>query len=158
MEKRQVRVYTDTSVFGGVFDERFEAPSREFFEEVRGGRFLVVTSALVQEELAPAPARVRDFFAEMLEFSEIVEISSEALRLREAYLNAGVLTDKWSSDALHVATASVSGCSMIVSWNFHHIVHFERIPKYNAVNTLCGHPTIAIHSPLEVLDYDDRDA
>ena len=29
-----IRVYADTSVFGGVFDEEFQVASRTFFEQV----------------------------------------------------------------------------------------------------------------------------
>lgn len=44
-----IRVYADTSVFGGAFDEEFQAASRTFFDQVRNGRFKLVTSALVQD-------------------------------------------------------------------------------------------------------------
>jgi len=37
-------------------------------------------------------------------------------------------------DALHVAVATVSNCRLIVSWNFKHIVNFQKIPLYNGVN------------------------
>jgi hypothetical protein len=60
-------------------------------------------------------------------------------------------------DALHVAVATASDCSLIVSWNFKHIVHFEKIPLYNAVNTLRGHAHIGIFSPLEVIQYEGED-
>jgi hypothetical protein len=43
-----------------------------------------------------------------------------------------------------------------VSWNFKHIVHFDKIPKYNAVNTLEGYGPIGIFSPLEVIRYDNE--
>ena len=62
----------------------------------------------------------------MIEIAEIVDVSKEALQLRDAYLKAGIVTLKYSDDALHVALASVSNCSLIVSWNFKHIVHFEK--------------------------------
>jgi len=39
---KQLRVYADTSVFGGCFDEEFSEESRKFFEEIKGGRFLLV--------------------------------------------------------------------------------------------------------------------
>ena len=42
-----------------------------------------------------------------------------------------------------------------VSWNFQHIVHFQKIPQYNAVNALHGYNSIAIHSPREVINDDD---
>ena len=42
--KKPLRVYADTSVFGGCFDDEFKTGSVRFFEEVRQGRFVVVVS------------------------------------------------------------------------------------------------------------------
>jgi len=56
-----IRVYADTSVFGGPFDEEFQTVSRTFFEQVRSGRFKLITSALVQEEVDPALHRCVSF-------------------------------------------------------------------------------------------------
>ena len=50
-------------------------------------------------------------------------IGKEAVRVRDAYLKAGVVTPKWAADALHVALDCVERCRCIVSWNFRHIVH-----------------------------------
>lgn len=44
-----MRVYVDTSVFGGAFDEGFREASRAFFEEARVGRFKIVVSNVVLE-------------------------------------------------------------------------------------------------------------
>ena len=41
---RKIRVYVDTSVFGGAFDEEFTEPSRRFFQRVEKGEFVVVLS------------------------------------------------------------------------------------------------------------------
>ncbi|MEK0369484.1 MAG: type II toxin-antitoxin system VapC family toxin, partial [Nitrosopumilus sp.] len=125
-----ISVYADTSVFGGIYDDDFQDESKEFFEEVKRGRFTLITSAVVRAEIEPAPEKVKNYFNDMLEFAEIVDVSKEALQLRDAYLKAGIVPPKYSNDALHVALASVSTCSLIVSWNFKHIVHFEKIPLY----------------------------
>ncbi len=93
----------------------------------------------------------------MLGSMEIAGVSDEALGLRAAYLDARIVSPKWSDDALHVAIATTSGCLLIVSWNFKHIVHFEQIPLYNAVNTLRGYSHIGIFSPLEVIRYESED-
>lgn len=151
-----MRVYVDTSVFGGVFDEEFKVASREFFNQVKAKYFSIVTSVVVMDEIQPAPEPIRNFFSMMTKLAEITEISREALNLRQAYLDAKIVTSKSSDDALHVALATVSGCRLIVSWNFKHIVHFEKIPLYNAVNTVNGFPNIAIFSPLEVIRYEDK--
>lgn len=114
-----------------------------------------MTSHLVQTEIAPAPAQVREFFAEMLELAEVVHLSQEAVELQSAYLDAGIVTAKSMADALHVAMATVAGCSIIVSWNFKHIVSWQKIPLYRAVNTLKGYTEISIYTPIQVMSYGE---
>lgn len=155
--RRTISVYADTSVFGGVFDDEFSDPSRAFIEAVKAGRFILITSELVRQEIEAAPQVVCHLFEEMLPLAEIATIVAETLQLQQAYLNAGIVSERSATDALHVALATVSGASMIVSWNFRHIVNFQRIPKYNAVNKLHGYNDIAIYSPLEVVEHEDED-
>jgi predicted nucleic acid-binding protein len=149
--KRILRVYVDTSVFGGVFDEEFSMASKRFFRLVQKGYFRLIVSALVRNEILDAPSHVQEFFRETMARAEIIEVNEAMLRLMRGYLDAGVVTDKWRDDALHVAQATVAGCQLIVSWNFKHIVHYQKIPLYNAVNTLQGYDSIDIYSPLEVV-------
>ena len=68
-----------------------------------------------------------------------------------------MVTQKWANDAGHVAAATVAGADLIVSWNFRHIVHYDKIRAYNAVNLLHGYREIEIRSPLEVIDYEGED-
>lgn len=148
-----LRVYADTSVFGGIFDEEFEVPSKEFFNSVRQGVFKLVVSELIRKEISEAPQEVQDVFSEMLLEADVAEITFKSLELRDAYVSAGILSPRWSDDALHVAIATVSHCAMIVSWNFQHIVNFRKMPLYTAVNTLQGYGPIEIYSPMEVVGY-----
>jgi len=150
-------VYTDTSVFGGVFDDEFEEPSRAFFGQVRAGRFSLLVSDVSRREIVFAPARVRDFFDEWLAFMRLVPVDGHVLALRDAYVAAGIVSAKWAEDAAHVAAATVAQADLIVSWNFRHIVHFDKIRLYNAVNALRGYRQLEIHSPQEVIDYEDED-
>ena len=39
---------------------------------------------------------------------------------------------------------------LIVSWNFRHLVQYDKIQRYNGVNALKGYRAIDIRSPLEV--------
>lgn len=63
---RAIPVYADTSVFGGVFDDEYARASEAFFASVRRGRFHLVTSAVVEDELTDAPEQVRACFEGML--------------------------------------------------------------------------------------------
>ncbi|MCL6100600.1 MAG: type II toxin-antitoxin system VapC family toxin [Bacteroidetes bacterium] len=147
------RVYVDTSVFGGIFDEEFKNASSVFFDQVRKGKFIIVTSPVVIDEISLAPIEVRKLYKQLNHFIEVIEISNGVLELRDAYLNARIVSKKYSNDALHVAFATISECLIIVSWNFKHIVNFEKIPLYNAINIISGYKQVAIHSPLEVINY-----
>jgi hypothetical protein len=150
-----IRVYADTSVYGGVYDAGIDKPSQEFFQQVRQGRFQLITSGPVVAELQDAPDRVRRLYEELLPFAEIVTVSLEAIQLQNAYLKAGIVGLKWATDALHVALATVQRCRVIVSWNFRHIVHFDKIPLYNGVNLINRYDTLSINTPSEVINYED---
>jgi predicted nucleic acid-binding protein len=149
------RVYVDTSVLAGVFDPEFRGPTEAFFEQAREGRFDIVVSALVEDEIADAPLDVRNFYSATVEFAETVTVSRAAMVLQQAYLDAGVVTRKWAGDALHVAVATATGCDVIVSWNFRHIVHYDKRRMYNAVNVLRGYGSIEIVTPAEVIEYEE---
>jgi hypothetical protein len=77
--------------------------------------------------------------------------NEEAVLLHDAYLAAGVVGPGSDDDAQHVANATVARADMIVSWNFKHIVHFQKIRGYNAVNLREGYALLAIHTPTEVI-------
>jgi len=143
-KSKLIRVYADTSVFGGVFDEEFETASKVLFDAIKKGSFKLITSELVREEIQVAPKKVLDIFEEFLVIAEIAEITDSALQLQQSYIEAGIVSEKYATDAMHVALATVSNADLIVSWNFKHIVNFQKIPLYTAVNTLKMFGEIAI--------------
>jgi hypothetical protein len=140
-----------------VFDDEFMMPSREFFDLVKRGRFVLLVSDILRKELTGAPKKVQSLFDQMLPYLEVVPVDVEVLRLRDAYLSAGIVGEKWADDAGYVAAATIGGANLIVSWNFRHIVHFDKIRQYNAVSVLHGFREIDIRSPAEVIDYDDQE-
>jgi len=155
MKRQQIQVYADTSVYGGVFDEEFADASSLFFDQVRSGDFTLYISDVVHKELIVAPDNVNGLFEEILPYCRLAEISENTLELQQSYIKEGILSEKWYDDALHVAIATVADCDVIVSWNFKHIVNFQKIPMFNAVNVLNGYKPIAIHSPMEVINYGE---
>lgn len=48
---KAIRVYVDTSIIGGKFDSEFQKASIKFFDQVKEGKFQLVISTLVQEEI-----------------------------------------------------------------------------------------------------------
>ena len=153
---RRLRVYVDTSVFGGVVDEGFAEASRRFFNRVRNGEFVVLVSRVVLDELARAPVEVRRVLDGLPDGAVVqVPVDDEASDLAAAYIAGEILGEARKADAMHVAVATVMRADLILSWNFRHIVNYDLIRKFNGVNVLNGYPRIEIHSPWE-LSYGDE--
>lgn len=106
---------------------------------VHDGQYVVLLSAETLRELALSPRQVRSWWEGLAPNGyEIVSVTDEVLTLGEEYIRAGVLGQASASDALHVATATVAGADLIVSWDFRHIVNYNRIRGFNAVNVGLG--------------------
>ena len=151
---KKSRIYVDTSVIGGCCDPEFQEWSNGLLSDFQNGTFLLLLSELTDAEVQDAPDEVIDVYSEFRKHtSDIIEITSEAIELADAYLNHKILTHNFRNDALHIAVATVAGADLLVSWNFKHIVHFEKIQKFNAVNVELGYKPILIYSPREVTLY-----
>jgi len=149
---RELRVYVDTSVFGGTQDEEFAEPSLRFFDRVRKGEFTVVVSQVSLDELHLAPPAVRGVLDGLAdEAVETAAIADDVRTLAAAYVAAGALGEASEEDALHVAAATIARVDLLVSWNFRHIVNLQRIRMFNSVNLAAGYGLIDVRSPLEVV-------
>ena len=147
-----LRVYIDTSVIGGCFDDEFVEESRSLVEIAHEGRITLVVSDLLARELDDAPPDVRAVLAQLpTDAVERVYMNEESERLRRAYLDAGVVGEHHANDAHHVALATIARVDAMVSWNFRHIVHLDRIRLFNSVNLREGYPVIEIRSPRELV-------
>jgi len=149
---KQLRIYVDTSVIGGCFDEEFAEDSKTLLQMVTDGKIRLIVSDILADELELAPQEVQKKFGGLPpQHLEAVQQSKETERLRDLYLDAEVVGEARKNDAHHVAIATVARADMIVSWNFKHIVHFEKIRGFNAVNIREGYLPIDIRSPKEVV-------
>lgn len=148
---KPLRVYADTSVFGGCFDAEFAIESERFFDLVRAGRVKILVSEVVVRELANAPVRVRELLRSLPADSvEQVRLTRDVIDLRDAYLAAGILDPQSTDDATHVAAATVARADAVVPWNFKHLVRIDKMRAYNQVNLQTGFGLLSIVSPQEV--------
>jgi hypothetical protein len=89
-----------------------------------------VTSIVVQAEIDLAPLFIQQKYAELLGMNpEVLDVTQEALMLATEYQSEGILTAKFFNDGLHIALATVGQVDVLVSWNFRHIVHFNKITR-----------------------------
>jgi len=149
------RIYVDTSVIGGCYDDEFMAYSILLFDAVKAGKKRIIVSDIVLLELEGAPSRVKGILSDVPSGNiEYVFLDEEAIALANKYLKDGVIAVHSLSDARHIAVAVIARADVLVSWNFKHIVNLKRIHLINSVNLKMGYPMLEIRSPVEVI-YED---
>ena len=149
---KPLRVYIDTSVFGGYYDDEFADSTRPFFEFIQTGRILPLLSETLVQELVTAPKRVQDLF----DFArrgkhENLSLDHEVIALQQSYLHSGIITAKYADDALHVAQATLARADVIASWNFHHLVNPAKIRAFSGINITMGYGLVVIMTPSEIV-------
>lgn len=151
------RLYLDTSVFGGYFDEEFSEFSIPLFEKLIAGEFNLLFSTVTLDELENAPERVRALVKKLkISNTEFLGTSSEAVDLAMEYIVEGVVGETIFVDCLHIALATIHRADYLISWNFKHIVNVLRIRGYNAINLKNGYKLLEIRSPKDFLRYEDN--
>lgn len=132
---KKQRVYVDTSVIGGCFDDEFSVWSNSLMSDFEQDHFVPVTSDVIAAEIADAPEFVQKKFAELLSIAhEMLTVDDACLELANMYQERQILTPKFHNDGIHIALATVAEVDVLVSWNFKHIVNFNKIRLFNAVN------------------------
>ena len=151
------KIYIDTSVIGGCFDDEFGEYSNLLFKNFILGKKIAVVSNITLKELKQAPENVRNKLEEIPEDSlEYVALTEEAEDLAQKYIENGVISSNYLLDAEHIAIATVERIDILASWNFKHIVNINRIRGFNSVNIREGYQILEIRTPLEVIDEDQE--
>ncbi len=150
------RIYIDTSVVGGYFDEEFEEPTRQLFNRFEKDEIIFVVSDLLDLELSFAPEKVKQLLHRYpSENFERIKLSEEAIELANAYIEEKVVGKTSLEDCRHIALATLYKVDVLASWNFKHIVNLERIKGYNSVNMKMGYHILEIRSPKDLLRYEN---
>ena len=153
---KKLRLYFDTSVFGGIYDIEFQEETRKLFEMVRSGSFICVYSDLTEYGLENAPEKIKSHFLSLeKEATEFVEITEEINDLAQEYIREKVVGETSIDDCRHIACATINKVDYLVSWNFRHIVNVFRIRGYNSINLRNGYLQIDIRSPKDLISNEN---
>ena len=154
----KLRVYIDTSVVGGYLDDEFENDTKAFFERIFNKEFLVHFSEISEAELSLAPEFIKDLKEKIPpDCYKSLDLDEESRNLAQTYLDENILGKSSLNDAFHIAIATVNRMDVLVSWNFKHIVNFDKIKLFNSTNLRLGYPMIDIRSPREFVKYENND-
>jgi predicted nucleic acid-binding protein len=157
---RKLKLYLDTSVISHLFAE--DTPDKmgdtlRLWDEIKMGLYDVFISDVVIEEVMRCPQPKQDILFEHLaeiDYSR-EEITVEINELATQIIKLGILKEKSRDDCLHIATAVVSQCDYILSWNFKHMVNVKTINGVRAITNLCGYKNIDIIQPTMLVEKED---
>ena len=152
---KKLKIYIDTSVIGGYFDQEFEIETKALFDKVLNNEYELVISDLTERELLSAPENVKTLIKNLGIKPEILMVTTEVIDLANKYLNEKVIGEISKDDCLHISLATINKIDILVSWNFKHIVNIKRIRGYNAINIMNVYSTIEIRSPKDLIDHED---
>ena len=149
----KLRIYIDTSVIGGCFDQEFAEWSNKLFELIKTGYITALISEVTTIEIEPAPINIKNKLNELPAHNiEFIEITEEAEYLASKYIENNAISIRFQEDALHIALATINKADILVSWNFKHIVNLRRIRLYNSINLVNNYQQTEIRTPREVIE------
>jgi predicted nucleic acid-binding protein len=136
------------------------ADTLKLWEPIKAGAYDVVLSYVDFNELAKCSEEKRSVLAGFLAQIQYthVDYSDEISSLAGEFIRLGILKQKSFDDAQHIAVAMVSGCDIIVSWNFKHMVNHKTIDGVKIVSALTKYRDVAIYTPTILIGGDDDDS
>jgi predicted nucleic acid-binding protein len=159
---RKLKIYLDTSVVSHL--EALDSPEKmkdtlKLWRLIKNGYYVAVLSNLTLQELQkcaqPKKQHMLDFLKDIK--YTLITVDEEAVSIAEKFVDFGVLKKKSLNDCRHIAAAIVSGCDVILSWNFRHIVNHKTIAGAKAVTTLQGYKDLLIYTPSILIGGDTND-
>jgi predicted nucleic acid-binding protein len=155
-------IYLETTIFNFPFADdapQYKTDTLRLFEEIKAGKFIPYTSEYVIRELEDTRdvEKLSNMKALISDNNvKVLPTNTEYKRLADVYVSAGIIPEKYNTDAFHIAVATVAGLDYIVSLNFKHIVKHKTILETEYINTREGFKRVFIHSPAEVIDYEKK--
>lgn len=138
------RVYIETTIVGYLTDRpggdlatQAKKQATKRWWNTQRQSFDLFTSELVAQEAASGHA-------------EAAERRLDALASK--ITGADMIPEKYSDDALHVATATINGMDYLLTWNLSHIANATLRKKYERVIRSEGYEPPIICTPEELLE------
>jgi predicted nucleic acid-binding protein len=128
---KTLRLYLETTVFNFKFAEDAsdkKEDTNKLFDEISKGKYIPYTSDYVLQELLKAEEPKRTKMVDLIEQYNITFLDADenAEILADKYVSENIIPQKYKTDGIHIAMATIHDMDIIVSYNFHHIVKLKQ--------------------------------
>jgi len=152
LELKKQKIYLDTSVVSHL--QAPDTPEKmldtiKLWEDIKNSKYEVYISNVTIGEINDCNEPKRSFMLDKLKEIEltIVNAETEVDDLSQEFIKLGILKEKNIDDCMHIATALLLKCDVIVSWNFKHIVNDKTIDGVKTISQTKGLAGIKIYCP-----------
>lgn len=153
---RKLKIYLDTSVISYLdqidAEEKMEQ-TRKLWKILQIGKYDIVISDLVLMEInecnEPKRSILKEYLAQIN--YERISITEETEEIANEIIKEGILNPKSFDDCLHIASAIISDCNIIISWNFKHMVNVDTINGVRKITFAKRYNNIDIYAPYVLL-------
>lgn len=163
MPMRKPKLYLDTSVISHLSQP--DAPEKmadtlELWEDIKAGMYEVYVSNVTLREVFACKPEKLDILIKHLSDIEytVIDETEEIRSVAEKIIELGILRQKSYDDCMHIASAVVTSCDYIASWNFKHMVNVKTVHGVRAITNLHGYKSIDIVPPNMLLHTDDAES
>jgi predicted nucleic acid-binding protein len=157
---KKLKLYLDTSVISYLEQEDAPEKMKEtllFWEQLKTGKYDAVISDIVTKEIENCgdekKKTLTSYLAEIT--YELFALNEQSIRIAGQFIDLHILKEKCIDDCRHIAGAIVSGCDIIVSWNFKHIVNYKTQMGVKAITALEGYKELFVYTPTALIGGDD---
>ena len=157
---KKLKIYLETTIFNFVFTD--DSPDKKhdavkLFKEIENGKYIPYTSDYVLQEIQKADEPKKSQMIDLMDQYKIkfLEANENAEILTDKYVSENIIPQKYRTDGLHIAIATINDLDIIVSYNFHHIVKLKTIMGTESINLREGYKRIGIYSPTEVIENEE---
>jgi hypothetical protein len=152
------KVYLETTVISyltaspsrDIVQAAHQQISREWWERREDFDLFASQAVITEAGRGDAGAAARRLAA--LDDIAILEVTEDASRLAEAFIEQHALPAKAAVDALHIAVAVVMGMDYVLTWNCTHIANATIRPRIEEVCRKLGYEPPVICTPEELME------
>lgn len=160
---KKLKLYLDTSVISHLEQPNKQSEyeyTHEFWNDVKNGIYEIYVSRPVFDEFDKCDEQKRvklyNYLAEVQ--YNYIERNEEITNLTKEIIKQGVLPVKSVLDSEHIASAIVSGCDYVLSWNMKHIVNIKTNNGIRIITIKENYPNIQLVPPSMFIYGGDTNA
>ena len=151
---KKPKIYIETTIPNFYFDFKNQSKNKKvetvyFWDNLAD--FTPVTSLATIRELEATPNQEwRKLLLEFIKGIDIIALNKEILTLAEQYVADGLIPQKYSADAVHLATTVVSNIDYLLTWNIQHLAHPIKRKQFRDYNSKKGLYVTEIVTPQDL--------